>query len=114
MEKIYDVLITYDINSKNDAVHSMVKKGMFAKGYADRYTYTKNNKVIYLPNTTIWKKSINAEQARKDLKDCVDKFNRENETNHYIERCIALEFTINWFADEGTLHSSTSAAPNKD
>lgn len=117
MEKIYDALISYDINTKNDsAVHNAVKECMIAKGYADRLTdlSTTNKTIFYLPNTTLWKQNITVIIARADLKYCIDEYNKKHATKHEIEKCVALEFTSIWSAFYTTQYTTQCNAPRKN
>ncbi|MGZ4041643.1 MAG: hypothetical protein ACXVNM_01150 [Bacteroidia bacterium] len=115
MENIYDVIITYDISTSGDSkVYSAIKDAMIAKGYADRLTHAGTGEIIYLPNTTLWKKGREAKDAISDLNGCIDKYNSHNKTTHTIERGIATRFTSYYWALYGQAHKSSSTAPIKN
>ena len=79
-------IITYDIPSK----HGEFKELMFKLGYKDQIVWT-NSRAIFLPNTTLYHATKNAETARDEAKSTA------NSLGVVLERCIATEWT-NWSA----------------
>lgn len=113
MMHIYDILITYDISTNSDSkVYGAIKEAMIAKGYADRFTHPESGRVMYLPNTTIWKKNQSPKLALQDLLDVVDNYNSQNGTKHKVERCISSRFDDYW-AVYGEPYQSKRPAPIK-
>ena len=64
------ILISYDINK----LHTDVKKGMEKKGYSDNFRYGGQNKIYYLPNTTLWHPKKTSDQAISDMKSVCNGF----------------------------------------
>jgi hypothetical protein len=72
--------ITYDVSARqNDVKNEMVKLG-----YADNWR--SDNVTYYLPNTSLWKKDKELNQAVVDIKNVIDRLNA-NKT-YYQEKII--------------------------
>lgn len=87
------ILLTYDLQEDvlHPSRHYEVKDEMKRLGYSDHWTF--NQKIVTLPNTTLWKTG-SVTQAKNDLINCAKKFGA------VVERLVAVEFT-NWDAIEG-------------
>lgn len=92
MEKVMQVLLTYDVNK----LHPDVKKAMKAKGYSDYWT--DNSTTYYLPNTTLWKKGITPQTAISDIETVTSNLNVK------LERAVAVNFD-SWAAIPGIPHT---------
>lgn len=86
MAEIYNVLITYDIDSK----HTEVRKSLI-EDYDFEEKIVGNNGPSFLPNTTLYKKSTTKQNALSTLKS-VCKSKGAN-----LKRAISLECS-NWQA----------------
>lgn len=58
------VLISYDVNT----LHSLVKADMEKLGYNDHFNYPNDQRVHYLPNTTLWHPKKSSDQAIAEIK----------------------------------------------
>jgi len=65
------IIVTYDIPTK----HPEFKKAMFTLGYKDQIPGTKNCKIIYFPNTTLYHATKTAVQAREEVQAQCKKLN---------------------------------------
>ncbi|WP_433836123.1 hypothetical protein [Flavobacterium anhuiense] len=74
-----EIIITYDIPSK----HREFKDKMKSLGYKDSIPGTKNCKIIYFPNTTLYHPNKTAENARDEAKTLA------KELGVSLERCIS-------------------------
>lgn len=85
------IIVTYDVPSK----HIELKKALFALNYQDRIPHKDSNGIlrnIFLPNTTLYHASKNAEQARKDVQNICSALNIK------LERCVATQWGLDWSA----------------
>ena len=88
------VIVTYDVPSK----HIELKKSLTAWNYQDRIQHKDsagNLKNIFLPNTTLYHNSKNAEQARKDVQNACSVLGIK------LERCVATQWGPDWAASWG-------------
>lgn len=95
-----DVIISYDIEKADGNVHDFVKKGMEKKGYFDAFIFTNDKnvkRVIYLPNTTLWKQNAETVVAYNDLKDCLNEYSK-TKGQHELEKVISTAFSGLWIA----------------
>ncbi|UHG93186.1 hypothetical protein [Spirosoma oryzicola] len=101
-----NVLVTYDVSSKQPAV----KKEMKDLGYEDSWVANgpqPSKGTYYLPNTTLWKQAegLTATQAKQDFIKAVEKINATLLQNQKvkIERLITVQFSI-WDGIPGEVH----------
>ena len=94
-----DTLITYDISRR----HAEVKKALKILNYHD--DWTTNNVTYYLPNTTLWKKNIEQEDALKEIKSVIARLNQGQTLANQIEleRCACVN-VMPWAAIPGKEH----------
>ena len=93
------VLITYDLNIG----HPEVKAAMEGEEFLDHWT--DNNKVYYLPNTTLWHSDlIDTDAAKNILIKVVAKLNLARVKKIRIERVICVPASP-WSGIEGDPHS---------
>lgn len=59
-----NILISYDI----DKFHTQVKEALESIGYYDHFKNGNEQKIYYLPNTTLWHPKKSSNQAMNDLK----------------------------------------------
>lgn len=69
-----DVLVTYDLHGSH--ANKAIKNAMIQKGYFDFWHH--DNKIVSLPNTTLWKKNIELTAALEDLKEAIRVYNLAN------------------------------------
>jgi hypothetical protein len=78
-----NVLISYDVNGKQDEVKESLKK----IGYRDNFTYKNNDAINYLPETTLYKSNTDTSISKSEmLKVC-------SQLNVSLERFVATEFS---------------------
>lgn len=80
MENNYNVLISYDVDGKEP----QVKEALLRIGYYDGFKL--EEKVYYLPNTTLWKANTKTNIAKADLNSICSSLNVK------LERFVATEF----------------------
>jgi hypothetical protein len=88
------IIVTYDVPDK----HVEIKKALFALGYKDRIPHKDENgvdRIIYLPNTTVYHISKTAVQGREEVKAICGKLNTK------LERCVATQWGPEWAAIYG-------------
>jgi hypothetical protein len=74
--------------------------------------FLKSTDVIYLPDTTVWKKNTTCAQAAKDLDSAIAKVNANLSAFDQIKRRrgVAFEFT-DWWAYFGEPHAAGKPEP---
>lgn len=75
-----NALLTYDVGEKQKEV----KNELLQKGY--RKTWTLENRVCYLPDTTLWKESTSSSVAIADIKSVTAKLGVK------LTRAVAVDF----------------------
>lgn len=79
----YDVLISYDVNDKQDEVKKELKK----LNYMDNFLFENQTTTNYLSETTLWKRDTNTPTSKVEMvKVCA-------QLNVKLERFVATEFT---------------------
>jgi len=78
----YDVLISYDVNGKQDEV----KEELNVVGFKDRFVSGIPKVTYYLPATTLWKKNTDVEAAKADM------ISVSNKLKVKLERFVVTKF----------------------
>jgi hypothetical protein len=78
----YDVLISYDVNGKQDEV----KEELNNIGYIDSFLFGDPKVHYYLPATTLWKKNTDVSSAKADM------ISVSNRLKVKLERFVVTKF----------------------
>lgn len=90
MADLYNVLITYDIDSK----HTNVRNSLINDYGFKEYVVSSNNNKCYLPNTTLYKSMTTKESCFQTLQNvCKDK-------EAILVRAISIKVTDWWAYSE--------------
>lgn len=79
----YNVLISYDVNGKQDEVKEELKK----LNYMDRFRIDNQATLYYLPETTLWKSDTDTPTAKAEMVKVCDQLKVN------LERFVATEFS---------------------
>jgi hypothetical protein len=100
------IILCYDVSGHQTEVKAQLE----SYGYSDRWKQGKD--VIYLPDTTVWKKDTTTVQTIKDLDTAIANVNATLSVFDKIKRkrAVAFEFT-DWWAYFGEPHVAGKPAP---
>lgn len=94
-----NTLITYDVSRRQPEVKQALKNLKYLDYWTD------NNTPYYLPNTTLWKKDIDQEDALREMKTVIARLNQGQPSHNQIEleRCACVNVNP-WAAIPGKPH----------
>lgn len=97
-----NTLMTYDVSRRQSEVKGEMKKINYHDYWSD------NNKIYYLPNTTLWKKDIDQKQALSEIQEVIRKLNLNQPSNNQIklQRCICVSANP-WYGIPGEKHDES-------